>query len=101
METERKNCKMNRRQFLISSGVMLSAAAMRMSAQEKKRPLGVQLYTVRKQAKKDLTGVLAAIREIGYQEVETYWDVYNRPAAELKRLINDHGLAIPSGHFDY
>jgi sugar phosphate isomerase/epimerase len=92
---------MNRRQFLISSGVVLGAAAMKVSAQTKIRPLGIQLYTVRKQAKKHLPDVLAAIREIGYEEVETYWDVYSRPAGELQRLINDHGLRVPSGHFDY
>lgn len=92
---------MNRRQFLVSSGVMLGAAALKVSGQTAKRPLGVQLYTLRKQAKKDLPGVLKAVRDIGYDEVETYWDIYNRPAAELKRLINDHGLRIPSGHFNY
>jgi sugar phosphate isomerase/epimerase len=92
---------MNRRQFLISSGVVLGAAALKVSAQTKTRPLGVQLYTVRKQAKNDLPGILKAVREIGYEEVETYWDVYTRPAAELKRLINDHGLRVPSGHFNY
>ena len=79
----------------------MGAAAMNVSAQTKKRALGIQLYTVRKQARKDLPGVLAAIRKIGYDEVETYWDVYSRPAAELKRLINDHGLSVPSGHFNY
>jgi len=92
---------MNRREFLVSSGVMFGAAALRMYGQTGKRPLGVQLYTLRKQAKKDLPGVLKAVRDIGYEEVETYWDVYNRPATELKRLINDHGLRVPSGHFNY
>jgi sugar phosphate isomerase/epimerase len=94
-------CKVNRRKFLISSGVVLGAAALQVSAQTKKRPLGIQLYTLRNQAEKDLPGVLAAIREIGYEEVETYWNVYSRPAADLKRLISDHGLRVPSGHFDY
>lgn len=66
-----------------------------------KGPLGVQLYTVREQAAVDLPGVLAAIAQIGYKEVETYWDVYNRPAKQLRALINDHGLSVPSGHFNY
>ncbi|MGC1171081.1 MAG: twin-arginine translocation signal domain-containing protein, partial [Candidatus Acidiferrales bacterium] len=35
------------------------------------RPLGVQLYTVRDAAERDLPGVLAAVRKIGYREVET------------------------------
>jgi sugar phosphate isomerase/epimerase len=66
-----------------------------------KGPLGVQLYTVREQAAVDLPGVLAEIAPIGYKEVETYWDVYNRPAKELRALIADHGLTVPSGHFNY
>ena len=33
--------------------------------------------------------------------METYWNVYSHPAAELKRIIQDHGLRAPSGHFDY
>ncbi|MGC2265276.1 MAG: sugar phosphate isomerase/epimerase, partial [Candidatus Acidiferrales bacterium] len=65
------------------------------------RPLGVQLYTVRDAAERDLPGVLAAVRKIGYREVETYWNVYTHPAVELRRMITDHGLRVPSGHFDY
>jgi sugar phosphate isomerase/epimerase len=93
----------NRRDFLVSSIAVLgtAAAANLAEAATRKRPLGVQLYTVRDHAEKDLPGVLAAIQKIGYEEVETYWNVYTRPAAELKRMINDHGLRVPSGHFDY
>jgi len=65
------------------------------------RPLGAQLYTVRQEAERDLPAVLEAIRKIGYQEVETYWNIYTHPAAELRRMIDDHGLRAPSGHFDY
>lgn len=65
------------------------------------QPIGVQLYTVRQMAERDLPGTLAQIRAIGYQEVETYWNVYTRPAAELRKMITDHGLRVPSGHFDY
>lgn len=63
--------------------------------------LGVQLYTVRKQAEEDLASVLKQIRAIGYEEVETYWNVYSHPANELRRIIFDAGLKVPSGHFDY
>ena len=93
---------MHRREFLISSALAVGATAIpSVWAIPTKRPLGVQLYTVRDQAEKDLPTVLAAIRKIGYEEVETYWNVYTRPAVELKRLINDHGLRAPSGHFDF
>jgi sugar phosphate isomerase/epimerase len=97
---------MHRREFLVSSMALLGTTstagwALAAAAKTKTRPLGVQLYTVRDQAAKDLPGVLTAIRRIGYDEVETYWDVYTRPATELKRLISDHGLRVPSGHFNY
>jgi sugar phosphate isomerase/epimerase len=61
----------------------------------------VQLYTVRQEAEHDLPAVLAAVRKIGYTEVETYWDIYGHPAEELRRMIADHGLRVPSGHFNY
>jgi sugar phosphate isomerase/epimerase len=64
-------------------------------------PIGVQLYTVRDQAEKDLPKVLQQIQAIGYTEVEPYWNVYTHPAAELRRMISDHGLTAPSGHFNY
>jgi sugar phosphate isomerase/epimerase len=91
----------NRRQFLessIASAIGLAATKLVGAA---RRALGVQLYTVREQASRDLPGALEAIRKIGYTEVETYWDIYGRSAAELRRIISDHGLKAPSGHFDY
>jgi len=91
----------NRREFVFSSIGLLGYAATKSFADSKKRPLGVQLYTVRKKAEHHLPDMLAAIQQIGYEEVETYWNVYSHPAAELKRMINDHGLRVPSGHFNY
>lgn len=92
-----------RRDFLRISLVGASALALscKLQGSPNKHCLGVQLYTVRKQAEADLPGTLAAIRKIGFDEVELYWDIYNRPAAELKRIIADAGLKAPSGHFDY
>jgi len=92
---------MNRREFLISSTALAAATTATSWAKPAKRSLGVQLYTVRDQAEKDLPSVLAAIRKIGYDEVETYWNVYTHSAADLKKMITDHGLHVPSGHFDY
>lgn len=93
---------LTRRRFIQSSLAAFAAGAV--SARglaHTKQPIGVQLYTVRTLTQQDLPGVLAAIKKIGYDEVETYWDVYTHPAAELKRMIEDHGLRVPSGHFNY
>lgn len=92
----------NRRDFLRYSVASLGAlSATKLFGVVQVRPLGVQLYTVRDQAEKNLPVTLAAIREIGYQEVELYWNVYTHPAAELRKMLDDHGLRAPSGHLDY
>jgi len=62
---------------------------------------GVQLYMVRRQAVKDLAGILKAIREVGYTQIELYPIAYDRPAAELKQIVAESGLGAVSGHFDY
>ena len=63
--------------------------------------IGVQLYTVRKEAEANLPQVLKQLRAIGYDKVETYWNVYSHPARDLRKMITDAGLTVPSGHFDY
>jgi sugar phosphate isomerase/epimerase len=92
---------LTRRRFIHSSLGALTLAVTARPLRAISQPIGVQLYTVRTLTQHDLPGVLAAIRKIGYEEVETYWDVYSHPAAELKRMITDHGLRAPSGHFNY
>ncbi len=92
----------SRRNFLqLSIAGLGSLATNKLFGSTSSRPLGVQLYTVRDQAERDLPAVLKAIRQIGYKEVELYWNVYTHPAAELRRMIADQGLTAPSGHFNY
>jgi sugar phosphate isomerase/epimerase len=93
----------NRRDFLQLSAAGVGALALGELAfgAIKPFPVGVQLYTVRDQAEKDLGAVLAHLSMIGYKEVETYWNVYTHPAKELRTMIVDNGLSVPSGHFDY
>jgi sugar phosphate isomerase/epimerase len=91
----------NRREFLAGSAAVLGCVALNGFAAESGRKLGVQLYTVRDEAEKDLPKVLQAIHGIGYSEVETYWNVYTHPAPQLKKMITDHGLEVHSGHFNY
>jgi sugar phosphate isomerase/epimerase len=62
---------------------------------------GVQLYMVRKQASTDLAGVLKAIQQIGFTQIELYPIVYDHPAAELKKIVDDSGLGLVSAHFAY
>lgn len=54
--------------------------------------LGLQLYTVREAVDADLPGTLARVAAAGYTGVETM-GTYGMPAAELARILDDHGLA--------
>lgn len=91
----------SRRDFLKTSFAVTALSALPEMSWAATVPIGLQLYSVRKQAQADLAVVLAKLKQIGYEEVETYWNLYSHPAPELRRMIADAGLRVPSGHFDY
>src|SRR5688572_3135883 len=61
------------------------------------RPIGLQLYTVRDVAAKDLVGTLAKLQAIGYREVETA-GFYGKSGKEMRQILADHGMTAPSAH---
>jgi sugar phosphate isomerase/epimerase len=92
----------SRRTFLRNAAVLLPAAGLASRAWAAEPiPLGVQLYTVRRQAEVDLPHVLEQIAHIGYTEVEAYSGVYTYAAGALRHVIEGAGLAAPSAHFGY
>ncbi|MDR3734552.1 MAG: sugar phosphate isomerase/epimerase [Acidobacteriaceae bacterium] len=92
----------NRRQFLqLSTFAVAGAAAPRLWCRTRPTAVGVQLYTVQKEVMTDLPGTLAAIRKIGYTMVESFSGMHARPANELKAMVQDAGLTLPSAHFSY
>lgn len=91
-----------RRDFLKYAAALPAAAVAARSAWALERvPLGVQLFTVRREAQRNLPHVLDQIRKIGYQEVESYAGLYTFSAAALHHMIRGAGLRVPSGHFNY
>ncbi|MFT3748771.1 MAG: TIM barrel protein [Agriterribacter sp.] len=64
--------------------------------------LGVQLYSIRDDMKKDPLNSLKKVAEIGYRNVEhaNYVDrkFYGYGAKEFKKILDDLGLKMPSGH---
>ena len=62
-----------------------------------KKPIGVQLYSLRDWARKDFMAVLKKVADIGYTYVEPagFWDI--RPS-ELVKILKDLGLKICSSH---
>ncbi len=77
----------SRREFLAAAGL----AATRGVPQ----PPGLQLYSLRREAEKDLSGTLALIRTLGFQELEA-GDFYGRIAADFQRLLTANGLTVTS-----
>ena len=61
------------------------------------KPIGLQLYTVREAAAKDLPGTLRAIAAIGYREVELA-GIPAMSAPDLRKVLSDCGLTAPSMH---
>jgi len=66
----------------------------------KKFKIGLQLYTVRKEMDKDPEKTLAAIKEMGYDYVETA-GYYGKTAKEFKELLDKYELKAISAHQGY
>lgn len=63
-------------------------------------PVGLQLYTVRKQLDTDFAGTLHKVASVGYTQVQ-FSGFHNQPVPKIKQLINEIGLKTAAGHFDY
>src|SRR5262245_36396270 len=93
----------SRRDFL-KQGAAAGAAAAAIhpfgawaAAAKAKIPLGVQLYSVRKECEKDLPGTLNAVAKIGYKAVECA-GYYGRDAKTLRKLLDDAGVKCCGTH---
>jgi len=62
-------------------------------------PIGLELYTVRKELEKDFSGTIRKVAAIGYKEVELY-AFLKKSAAEIHRTLADNGLVCPVAHYD-
>ncbi len=62
--------------------------------------IGLELYAVRKAMKADPERTLAAIRAIGYTDVELLWSFKNfgRSTKEVRDTLKKEGLKAPSAH---
>jgi len=99
----------SRRSFLKTTAVTLAGSSMLGSrlmaaaaAATNKSILALQLYSVRDDMKKDPLGTLKQLSQIGYKYVEhaNYVDrkFYGYRASEFKKVLDDLGLKMPSGH---
>ncbi len=67
---------------------------------KKMERIGLQLYAVRRTMAQDPERTLAAIRAIGYTDVELLWSFnnFNRTPAQVAATLKNEGLRAPSAH---
>ena len=94
------NEPLSRRAFtsLLAAAPLLTKAA---PAGSKKLPVGLELYTVRKDLKKDESGTLQAVAKMGYECVEFYAPYYEwtpEHAKEVRKQLDGLGVKCYSTH---
>ncbi len=97
---------MNRRSFL-KTGVQAAAVGITLSglgrmataqtAQAKKIPIALQLYSIRKAAAKDLAGVLKAVGKMGYDGVE-FAGYYGHDPKDIRKMLDENNLRCSGTH---
>jgi sugar phosphate isomerase/epimerase len=103
----------NRRSFLKTSaaatagislaGLPLMSCAGKVAADTKK--YGLQLYTVRNDVAKNLTGTLEYVAKAGYSQIELYGfdgtTFFGKSPKEFKAMFDGLKLTSPSGHYNF
>ena len=91
----------DRRTFLATLGAAaLTLAARRpvpLITRRRLKRIGLQLYTVRDEMKKDVEATIARVAATGYTEVE-FAGYFGRAPRDLRALLDHNGLSSPSSH---
>jgi sugar phosphate isomerase/epimerase len=90
----------SRRSLLVSAGAGLAAAMINRVAfanHHEKIPLGIQLWTVKSAAEKDLEGTLRKVHAAGFREIE-FAGYYGKTPADIGKLMRDIGFTLVSTH---
>jgi sugar phosphate isomerase/epimerase len=91
---------LSRRSFLALSASLPWAFA---ASSDKKIPIGLELYSVREELKKDLDGTVRGVAKLGYECVEfyaPYFDWTEAQAKQMRRLLDHLGVRCFSTHND-
>ena len=94
---------MDRRTFARALGVSLAGVALDArvaSARSRLARIGLELYSVRDAMRRDPERTLAAVRAIGYTDVELLWSHGNfgRTPQQVRATLDGEGLRAPSAH---
>ena len=92
---------LSRRSFLVSAGAGMAAGSMMSSIafanHHEKIPLGIQLWTVKSEAEKDLEGTLRKVYAAGFRDIE-FAGYYGKAPADLAKFMKGIGFNLVSTH---
>lgn len=90
---------MKRRDFVQTMGAVAAGAFLKLPPKKLDR-IGLELFAVRNAMSEDPERTLAAIRAIGYTDVELLWSFGNfgRTPAQVAATLKNEGLRAPSCH---
>lgn len=109
------NCAvLNRREFLAAAGALAASAMCRAPAagmglpapmpaqagRERLERIGIQLYAVRDEMRRDPEDTLRRLAAIGYREVE-FAGYHGLDPVRMRAVLGRHGLTAPSTHIAY
>src|SRR6266446_5605776 len=83
---------------ILSTSVM--AAASVGTGASFKGPVGLQLYSLREQFKKDVPGTLDEVKTLGFKYAELA-GTYNMPPEKFRQELRSRGIEPISGHFPF
>jgi sugar phosphate isomerase/epimerase len=90
---------MDRRKFVQSASLAVIAGRSQLLGKVRAiKPLGLELYTVRRELSADPEKTLAAVAAIGYSYVEVVWPLLKMPVADFRKMLDGAGLKARSGH---
>ena len=81
----------------VSAAAAWAATRAKLGFAAGKVPIGLQLYSVRKDCEKDLSGSLKAVKGFGYEAVE-FAGYYGQTATEMRKLLDANGLKCCGTH---
>jgi sugar phosphate isomerase/epimerase len=87
---------------MITRRMLLASACVALPGIGKNKlgQFGLEIYSLRGEAEKDLPATLALIRKFGFREIEL-GELYGRTAVEFRRLLDNNGLRATSMMADY
>jgi len=108
MKAPSSNPNVSRRDFLATTAASIAAAGIMGSGCMKEQtktaatpkgriPIGLQVYSVRVDAQKDLAGTIAKVAAMGYEGVE-FAGWYGHSAQDIRQILDSNGLVCCGSH---